>query len=360
MTERKSPSDVLEEARQLFENAELTLPPVPKELQPALRRVDEWAYASRDITPMDMYMFGRYLVEAVTSDIGDYVAFSHAGHGTNSYAINYHLVLGPLALFVQVGWGGAYMDNQDQARRIKECFSRCLELVEVLRDSERALRWPRLIVAQSELRPINIAAWLDEPLGSRDAGLEWVRSSYREKGTALDHAHRRLRGKASSNSRFVWMPGDLEIVKRSEPEQGFYLLNADGGIVAERGQAAGQAAIGVVLRSPKVVVIAEISKAIGSVEDMHVAEFQALIAGLELARRRGIARIRVYLDSALVVNTINGTWNLKPDHLKYLRAKALGLVKEFADIRLCWVPREMNTEADALASTALPPRPSKE
>lgn len=64
-------------------------------------------------------------------------------------------------------------------------------------------------------------------------------------------------------------------------------------------------------------------------------------------------RFRVFLDSALVVNTVNGDWKLEPEHLKDLCATARVLVKEFADIKLCWVPREMNVEADALASRAL-------
>ena len=39
-------------------------------------------------------------------------------------------------------------------------------------------------------------------------------------------------------------------------------------------------------------------------------------AGLELARRHGIDRIRVFSDSALVVNTVNGDWNLQPEYSK--------------------------------------------
>jgi Reverse transcriptase-like len=58
---------------------------------------------------------------------------------------------------------------------------------------------------------------------------------------------------------------------------------------------------------------------------------------------------RVALDAV----TVNGDWNLQPEHLKDLCAKAGLLVKEFADIQLSWVPREMNLEADALASRAL-------
>jgi ribonuclease HI len=137
------------------------------------------------------------------------------------------------------------------------------------------------------------------------------------------------------------------------PKPGFYVLKTDGGITAEKGQAAGPAAIGVVLKDHKYRDVDELSKPIGWARNHHEAEYKALIAGLELARRHGIDRIRVFSDSTLVVNSVNGDWNLQPEHLRDLRSKAALLVEQFVDIRLTWVPREMNLEADTLASRAL-------
>jgi probable phosphoglycerate mutase len=131
------------------------------------------------------------------------------------------------------------------------------------------------------------------------------------------------------------------------------VLKTDGGIAAEHPQAAGPAAIGVVLKDPEYRDVETVSQAIGRVRHHHVAEYRALIEGLRLARRHGVERIRVFLDSSLVVNTVNGDWKVKPVDLRELRTTACGLVKEFTDIKLCWVPREMNSEADALASLAL-------
>lgn len=134
---------------------------------------------------------------------------------------------------------------------------------------------------------------------------------------------------------------------------GVYVLMTDGGIATERGQSAGRAAIGVVLKDPRFRDVDQVSRAIGHAKNHHEAEYEALIEGLRLARRHGINRVRVFLDSALVVNTVNGEWNLKPEHLRALRATACDLVQEFADIKIAWVPREMNDEADALAGRAL-------
>jgi ribonuclease H / adenosylcobalamin/alpha-ribazole phosphatase len=140
---------------------------------------------------------------------------------------------------------------------------------------------------------------------------------------------------------------------RAESVGSFYRLNADGAIMRDKGQAAGEAAIGAILKNSDGAILGELSERIGWVKNHHVAEYRALIAGLTQARDRGIRHIRVFLDSALVVYTVNGDWKLKPIHLKPLCMEARALVRQFADIRICWVPREWNTEADALASRAL-------
>jgi ribonuclease HI len=77
----------------------------------------------------------------------------------------------------------------------------------------------------------------------------------------------------------------------------YHLLATDGGIAADQpGKMAGEAAIGVVLKAP----FEEISESIGPAQDHHVAEYRALIRGLEIARSHGIERLRVCLDSALI------------------------------------------------------------
>ncbi len=85
-----------------------------------------------------------------------------------------------------------------------------------------------------------------------------------------------------------------------EPSKRNYLLNADGSGTGTNDNPA-QGAIGVVLRDPDGHLITEISKRIGSAIDT-VAEHRALIERLTLARSRGIQRIRVFLDSELVVD----------------------------------------------------------
>ena len=139
----------------------------------------------------------------------------------------------------------------------------------------------------------------------------------------------------------------------SGPKTRYHLLMTDGGIVADQPgkKMAGEAAIGVVLKAP----LEEISEPIGPAKDDHVAEYRALIRGLEAVRSRGIGHLCVCLDSRLLVNQLNGRSKVEAEQLKPLHEQAVSLIQQFADIKITWVPREANAEADALASTPLGP-----
>ena len=141
-----------------------------------------------------------------------------------------------------------------------------------------------------------------------------------------------------------------------ELKRGYYLLNTDGGMASNgrrrSGEPLGIAAIGALLRTPRLAPVAEISEAIGPATH-NVAEYRALIKGLKLARDHGIERIRVYMDSELVVDQMSGVSAVRQTHLRELHEVARELKAQFASIRISWVPREMNVEADCLVKKAL-------
>ena len=136
-----------------------------------------------------------------------------------------------------------------------------------------------------------------------------------------------------------------------EPSNRNYLLNADGSGTGTVDNPA-QGAIGVVLRDPDGRPVAEISRRIGPAINT-VAEYRALIEGLKLARSHGIQRIRVFLDSELVVDQVNGRAKVGKEHIRPLHTEACLLREQFPNIRISWVPRKWNAEADALATKAL-------
>jgi ribonuclease HI len=135
------------------------------------------------------------------------------------------------------------------------------------------------------------------------------------------------------------------------PRRDTVLLFTDGGA---RGNP-GPAAIGAVLVDPSTdppTRLATVSERIG-VTTNNVAEYRAVIAGLEAARAYPSRSIRVRADSMLVVEQLKGRWRVKQDHLRPLHARARALLAAYDEVDLAHVRREQNVEADALVNAAL-------
>ena len=114
----------------------------------------------------------------------------------------------------------------------------------------------------------------------------------------------------------------------------------------------GPAGIGVVLRDGSGQVIGEIAEGIGEATN-NVAEYSALIAGLELALSKGVTDVEVFMDSELVISQLKGEWKIKNDRLRTLAVKARALLNRFGSHRLEHVRREMNSDADKLANQGM-------
>ena len=129
------------------------------------------------------------------------------------------------------------------------------------------------------------------------------------------------------------------------------LVYCDGGA---RGNP-GPAAIGALVIDPTTVpptTLATISERIGKTTN-NVAEYEAVIAGLEAAREFSARTIRVRADSMLVVEQLKGRWKVKQPHLRPLHARALDLLEGYDEVDIAHVRREQNVDADALVNAAL-------
>ena len=129
------------------------------------------------------------------------------------------------------------------------------------------------------------------------------------------------------------------------------VLHTDGG---SRGNP-GPAAIGVLVEVEKggeSEVIGEIGERIG-VASNNVAEYRAIIRGLEEAARLGADRVTCMLDSQLVVEQLNGRYRVKHVDMIPLHRRVRELGGAFAEVTFHHVRREQNTEADRLVNAAL-------
>ena len=133
------------------------------------------------------------------------------------------------------------------------------------------------------------------------------------------------------------------------------LLPADPGprlIVATDGAARGNpgpAGIGVVVTDGEGRVVAELGEGIGEATN-NVAEYRAVIAGLELAAEHGAARVVLRSDSRLLIEQLAGRFRVKAEHLRPLHGRAKELIDGFDKVTLAHIPRELNTHADRLAN----------
>ena len=117
----------------------------------------------------------------------------------------------------------------------------------------------------------------------------------------------------------------------------------------------GPAAIGAVVLDPSTdppTRLATVSESIG-VATNNVAEYRALVAGLEAAREFPAHRVSVRADSQLLVRQLEGRYRVKQAHLRPYFEQAKALLADYEDVDLAHVPREENTEADALVNAAL-------
>jgi ribonuclease HI len=114
----------------------------------------------------------------------------------------------------------------------------------------------------------------------------------------------------------------------------------------------GPAAIGVVLRDAALKKVATIAEALGEATN-NEAEYRAVIAGLEKALKLGATQVEVRSDSELMVNQLNGRYKVKSAGLRPLYLEAAGLLSKFSQVKVGYIPRELNSEADALANDAL-------
>ena len=129
------------------------------------------------------------------------------------------------------------------------------------------------------------------------------------------------------------------------------VIYCDGG---SRGNP-GPSAIGAVVLDPSTDPprrLAIVSERIG-VTTNNVAEYRALIAGLEAAAPFGAQRVRVRADSKLVVEQVKGTWKVKQPHLRPLLEEARKLLAGYQEVDVQHVPRAENAAADALVNAAL-------
>jgi ribonuclease HI len=114
----------------------------------------------------------------------------------------------------------------------------------------------------------------------------------------------------------------------------------------------GPAGAGGQARDEAGTVLVEVCEFLGKATN-NVAEYYALILTLEASRGLGYQRVRVRVDSTLVANQVIGAWRIKNQGLKPLVGRVRELLDAYGEVEVKSIPREKNSECDALANKAI-------
>ncbi len=126
------------------------------------------------------------------------------------------------------------------------------------------------------------------------------------------------------------------------------VAHVDGG---SRGNP-GPAAIGAVISDTDGQSLREEGRPIGR-ETNNVAEYRAVLLGIELATELGATELEIVGDSELIVKQVRGEYKVKDAGLKPLHAKVRQALAELDSWAIRHVRREQNVEADRLVNEAL-------
>jgi ribonuclease HI len=113
----------------------------------------------------------------------------------------------------------------------------------------------------------------------------------------------------------------------------------------------GPAGIGIVIKNDEEILL-EVSDYIGKATN-NVAEYMALIRGLEEALDMGNKSVEVFSDSELMVKQLNGEYKVKNEGLLPLFLHTRSLIKKFNHFSISHTVREENEHADELANKGI-------
>jgi ribonuclease HI len=114
----------------------------------------------------------------------------------------------------------------------------------------------------------------------------------------------------------------------------------------------GPAGIGVVIKDENRNTIKEFYKYIG-IATNNIAEYNALVYGLQEAHMLGVEEVTLKLDSELVAQQLKGEFRVKDPKIKLLFDQAMHLINGLKKFEAAHIRREKNKEADKLANKAI-------
>ena len=114
----------------------------------------------------------------------------------------------------------------------------------------------------------------------------------------------------------------------------------------------GPGGAGAVLMDQRGNVVATAKKYLGSCTN-NIAEYRALIIGVEEALKRHCRKVRIFLDSELLVKQVKGAYRVRNPELKILMVELRRLLSFLDGYTIEHIARRSNALADSLANDAI-------
>jgi len=131
-------------------------------------------------------------------------------------------------------------------------------------------------------------------------------------------------------------------------------IYTDGGSRGNPGPAASGAVIIAIKgeRGEEGEILARVSRYLGKTTN-NQAEYMAIIIGLERAKTLGATEVEMVMDSELCVRQLTGVYKVKNPDIARRFVEVHNLVQDFKKVTYRHVPREKNTQADAIVNECI-------
>ncbi len=142
-------------AHAMLQRMDLPLPPLPEAMLGLLVQAGETVFTT-NVGTTSLANRVALVARAARGDAVPGIGLSHEGYGSNNWALRFHAVLPPVALFVELPFGGAYMDPEASRLEVEQAWTRAQRLLTVAQASSvdalvvvdhRGLRGSRWCVA---------------------------------------------------------------------------------------------------------------------------------------------------------------------------------------------------------------------
>lgn len=135
-----------------FSDEGLEMPMVAAHMENELIEFGSWHWATQPFPGgIDDYLLFE-TVKYLKGAVPDQYSLSHAGHGINSYSLNFRHAAGDMAMIVQVGWGGIYYDREEATRKWDSVVQEIDTTLQLTADISEEIFQRKFLIVSSDFR----------------------------------------------------------------------------------------------------------------------------------------------------------------------------------------------------------------